>query len=1035
MVFEEIPKSRNLPPQKEISKRRSRSVETRLTSVIVVNESDNLVTSAAMDSTETLRRMSLGKEKNEIPSGGYPRSSSVPSTAKGEKKATKKSGAKSSRDLKKHKSRRHSIPADRGQEESKIETPLTRESSTRSKKHRKPHSDSSSRSSKHRKQRSPKAMPETGKLEQSSALSTVQEVESIKEPFPHSRSKAETVEVVAKQSHEKMESNPQSPSKSPNKPKGHSKAGSEDNSAEGIPLLDRDLKKRARQSRRRLEEASDQSKGTISKRKLAKAVSKEKGVNEDAVETAHPPPKDSRYQSSRRSLSSDPSIRRARSERITPNESRVRSISSDGADERKNTRPRRTQTEAAFHKRRERRIGALAVDAETAKEIAQRREALVEQQENEWVTSVGASIQLEFGTDDISLADEKDLEEFDADRSVHNDPINFLEDDPSEMTYGRRIAIKLMKYKWYNPKATPVLKEGDNDEDLYSDSDEERERNDSPCAPIANPPEVDPLPELRPSLVTKLQYPSLARAWCYFEHVTLPRYVMEPKVEAQKKNICVRMFRKCFCKASKTLDRAEPGENLIPTSLYSPIFTPLSQMGDFGLGIGLYFSTLRALMVLMLLAGLVNIPNFVYFSGDSYSLGQPGVESLLKGSAICTNQIWVPCPTCLPGDFDDNLDRLATAEKTIEGGRSVNLTFALLNDCDGATVQQGMINYGTLIFILIGIVVMNIYQNHMEIKYDEDEQTAQDYSIVIKNPPHDATDPEEWRLFFRYNFKDLHTTCCTIAVDNDLLVRALMKRRECMRKIEMLVEPGTSLDNINLARIAMDIKRKRSFFSKIFAMIIPGIPELYGQVTLLTAQVQGLAQQDYPVQNVFLTFETEAAQRQVLTALSVGSRAAKKNDVRVMKDNPTYLFRGTTLLRVEEPEEPSTVRWQDLNAKWFARIKELVMTTLATFAAIGVIAVLIWKLHGVRPLWAALAIAVANIVFPQLAKLLTLTESHASESSKQTSLYFKIAFFRWVNTAIIITVITVRTSSLTTNSIMSLDLVLTRSFFPVAAIH
>ena len=220
--------------------------------------------------------------------------------------------------------------------------------------------------------------------------------------------------------------------------------------------------------------------------------------------------------------------------------------------------------------------------------------------------------------------------------------------------------------------------------------------------------------------------------------------------------------------------------------------------------------------------------------------------------------------------------------------------------------------------------------------------------LSLTNPPHDATDPEEWRLFFRYNFKDLHTTCCTIAVDNDLLVRALMKRRECMRKIEMLVEPGTSLDTINLARIAMEIQRKRTFFSKIFAMIVPGIPELYGQVTVLTAQVQGLAQQDYPVHNVFLTFETEAAQRQVLTALSVGSRATKKNDVSVMKDNPTYLFRGTTLLRVEEPEEPSTVRWQDLNAKWFARVKELAMTTLATFAAIGVIAVLIWKLHGVQ---------------------------------------------------------------------------------------
>jgi len=29
--------------------------------------------------------------------------------------------------------------------------------------------------------------------------------------------------------------------------------------------------------------------------------------------------------------------------------------------------------------------------------------------------------------------------------------IDFLKDDVQEMTYGRRIALKLMKYKWYNP--------------------------------------------------------------------------------------------------------------------------------------------------------------------------------------------------------------------------------------------------------------------------------------------------------------------------------------------------------------------------------------------------------------------------------------------------------------------------------------------------------------------------------------------------------------------------------------------------------
>mmetsp|Transcript_35507 Transcript_35507/g.71981 ORF Transcript_35507/g.71981 Transcript_35507/m.71981 type:complete len:174 (-) Transcript_35507:2540-3061(-) len=46
------------------------------------------------------------------------------------------------------------------------------------------------------------------------------------------------------------------------------------------------------------------------------------------------------------------------------------------------------------------------------------------------------------------------------------------------------------------------------------------------------------------------------------------------------------------------------------------------------------------------------------------------------------------------------------------------------------------------------------------------------------------------------------------------------------------------------------------------------------------------------------------------------------------------------------------------------------------------------------------------------AKALTNMESHASEGQKQTSLYVKIAGFRWVNTAIVITIITPFTSTL-----------------------
>jgi hypothetical protein len=53
-----------------------------------------------------------------------------------------------------------------------------------------------------------------------------------------------------------------------------------------------------------------------------------------------------------------------------------------------------------------------------------------------------------------------------------------------------------------------------------------------------------------------------------------------------------------------------------------------------------------------------------------------------------------------------------------------------------------------------------------------------------------------------------------------------------------------------------------------------------------------------------------------------------------------------------------------------------------------------------------------NLAFPEFAKLITLWEAHPTESKLQTSMYFKVALFRWVNTAIVITFITPFTHTL-----------------------
>lgn len=99
---------------------------------------------------------------------------------------------------------------------------------------------------------------------------------------------------------------------------------------------------------------------------------------------------------------------------------------------------------------------------------------------------------------------------------------------------------------------------------------------------------------------------------------------------------------------------------------------------------------------------------------------------MLKGSAVCTRQEFVPCPSCTMNQFQNDRYRLATATKTDTSGDETTIYFAMKNVCaDGATFEQGMVNYSTLIFVILAILVLNAYQRKKEIQFDEDEQTAQ----------------------------------------------------------------------------------------------------------------------------------------------------------------------------------------------------------------------------------------------------------------------------------------------------------------------
>ena len=245
------------------------------------------------------------------------------------------------------------------------------------------------------------------------------------------------------------------------------------------------------------------------------------------------------------------------------------------------------------------------------------------------------------------------------------------------------------------------------------------------------------------------------------------------------------------------------------------------------------------------------------------------------------------------------------------------------------------------------------YMREEEVKFDEDEQTAQDYSILIRNPPKDAKDPEEWRAFFKDNFDGAEAVVCTCAVENDHLVKALVERREIIRTIHS-IQPGESMEMLKIAKKAAKMRRERTAVQRILATVVKGLPELFDRLVSLKGRVEGLAQLEYPVTNVFITFETEEDQRRVLSNLSVGYKTAKKNDKSALKD-PKFLFRGEHVLDVVEPEEPSTIRWQDLNSSIAQRTKEKAYTLVYTLALLALAFYIIYVINLKNSIWATYA--------------------------------------------------------------------------------
>jgi hypothetical protein len=528
-------------------------------------------------------------------------------------------------------------------------------------------------------------------------------------------------------------------------------------------------------------------------------------------------------------------------------------------------------------------------------------------------------------------------------------------DELNEMTWGRRLARYLSaKYEWYDPSA-------------------------------------------------KKDTPSLDAAWAYFEHSALPRHFPKgtgwKEIDATSSHVSV--IRR---KNSKDLiQRAEYGEKDEKTRLYNVWSTPESEMGDFGASVGIYFWLLRVFAIITLIAGFISLPNIIYFASDEY--GQNLSQIGLMGSAICTDTAWVACPTCAINDWDEfpnTYSRFATSN---------GLSFILRNFCN-IRYREGIIAFVTLVFVFVSVVITNIVSRRREVKLDEAVQTSTDYSVEVLNPPSDAFDPEEWKDFFSQFADDVQVAAVTVAVDDEDLIRLLVKRRKLVRQIKYMIKPGIQFDTKDLETMAANCVPLETWQKYLLLQSSPDV--LLQKIRKYDEAAKQLTKKSASVSHIFATFETEESQRAVLNALSRPGYQRMFGNVKIPEK---FKFRGKHVLNVKEPAEPSSVRWHDLDETLLIKLMQLMVSFTIVFVAIALGAYLVYLAGQESPIWASLTVSSINQVTPRFCKWVNNSiESHRTDGSRQASLYIKMTLFKWVNTAVVTAVITAFVSTVAEGS-------------------
>jgi hypothetical protein len=466
--------------------------------------------------------------------------------------------------------------------------------------------------------------------------------------------------------------------------------------------------------------------------------------------------------------------------------------------------------------------------------------------------------------------------------------------------------------------------------------------------------------------VPEYEAPSVAKALEYYE-TTLAHRIVDP---GQKTGFRLANEGELFDDVTN-----EPAE------LYQFFGTPASAMDEFGIGVALYFKSLKGIFMVITACAFINL------------------------IAIRANQ-----------DFNPTDGEISALEAQYNNGKSwdsngvevTGTSTALEGSVYGADRNDLSFNKQVLadIFISCVICIFLCYSVWKEKKIvdriDENQQTNQDYTIVVKHPPqtHLTGDKagneitcEDYKNFFS-KFGDV--ACVTVARRNGSLLRAIADREVYLQKLHkwhlhVKFHPSTSISSKAIFAPLMRMMEVEAYEDEDY---------LNSQLKRLDDKIAKMTEPGnyYKPWMVFVTFNRQHDQVNCLR------KCFRSELAKLCGSQPGHeaYFNGS-VLDIKEAHEPTDVIYEHSDASILHKYTTWAFSGMMCVILMVVDYYIINALLQGGGIAGPIMITIFNVGLPPIMKYLTMfVEIHFNNASRQSSLLLKLVVVRCVNAALLI---------------------------------